>query len=332
MTEMTGKEDERGPLYAIPPPRPKRRRNFGARPPVQSRMPNRPQPPHVAIAGLVALLSTGCDLHAGLVTAYGSFDRTLTVTGPVELTIRNGAGDIRVLPGADGRVHVVGRIRAHESFVAGLTADERVKRLEANPPVEQGADGAIRLGDIADEALRNNVAIDYDVTVPAHTSVRSATGSGDQILGAVDGPVDVSAGSGDLVIGPVATSVTARTGSGDIEIQGAGRDVVARAASGDVSVTGIAGALRAQTASGDIDVDGRPNADWSVTAASGDVTIRLPQDAAFTLDATSHSGGIRVNHALDASARASRREAHGTARGGGAVVQISTASGTIRID
>lgn len=295
-------------------------------------MPNHLQARPLAVAGLVALLSTGCDLHAGLITAYGSFDRTLTVTGPVELTIRNGAGDIRVVPGPDGAVRVTARIRAHESLMAGLTAEERIKRLEANPPVEQKADGSILLGDIKDQALRNNVAIDYDVTVPARTSVRSATGSGDQTVGAVEGPVDISAGSGDLVIGPITTSVTARTGSGDIEIQGAGRDVVARAASGDVRVTGIAGALRAQTASGDIDVDGRPNADWTVTAASGDVTVRMPHDAAFTLDATSQSGGVRMNHALDASARTTRRHAYGTARGGGASVQITTASGTIAVE
>jgi DUF4097 and DUF4098 domain-containing protein YvlB len=291
---------------------------------------NRTRPVALAAAALATLVSVGCDLEAQLATVNGSFERTLQVGGPVDLTLRNGAGDIRVAPGTDRTVHVVGHIRARESMMSSLSAAERVKRLEAGPPIAQQGD-TVRIGEITDDDLRSNLRIDYEITVPANTVLHSRTGSGDQEIGAIQGPVDITAGSGDLSIGPVSAGVRIKTGSGGIELRGASGDIDMTAASGDIRATDVAGAVRIRTASGDIDVEGRPTADWSIGAASGDVSVRVPQDAAFTLAASTGSGAIRTNLPLDAESR-SRRELDGRVRGGGPQLKITTASGSIHVD
>ena len=166
--------------------------------------------PSVAAVGLVALgavLTSGCDIEARMDSVNGSFDRTVQVAGPVDLTVVNGSGDVTVTAGADGAVHVVGRIRAHDWMLSDLSASEKVKRLEAAPPITQSGN-TVRIGEIADDALRHNLRIDYDIQVPANTTVHSRTGSGDQAIGAVQGPVDVKAGSGDVQVGPVSSSGT----------------------------------------------------------------------------------------------------------------------------
>ncbi len=49
-------------------------------------------------------------IEAQPATVTGSFDRTLRVSGPTDLTITNPSGDVRVTPGADGTIHIVARV------------------------------------------------------------------------------------------------------------------------------------------------------------------------------------------------------------------------------
>jgi len=282
-----------------------------------------------ALAAAAAVLC-GCDLAAQANAVYGSFDRTLAVSSHATLTVTNGSGDIRVTPGPEGSVHVVGRIRARESFFADLSPSQRVARLESTPPiVQEGA--TIRLGDNGDPALRD-VRIDYEITVPSDTAVTTRSGSGDQWIGAVSGRVDIRAGSGDINIGPVGADVTAKTGSGDISVSGASGTVHLTTGSGDVEGRDLRGGVDIHTASGDINLDGRPTADWSAAAASGDVRVRFPSNASFTLDASTSSGSISTNHAVVADADRSRRRLAGPSGGGGPRVRLATASGSIEID
>jgi hypothetical protein len=280
---------------------------------------------------LMAALGTACDIEAQIAVATGSFDRTLHTDGPVDLSVSTGSGSVRVTPGADGSVRIVGRIRAREGIASSLSAAERIKRLEAEPPIVQTGN-VIRVGEIDDEEVRHHVSIDYDVVVPSATKVRSRTGSGDQRIGDVLGPVDASAGSGDVLVGPIGSEARLRTGSGRIELRGAAGPVTAAAGSGDIMMSGVSGGVQVRTGSGNIAIDGRPGRDWQVRAGSGDVLLKVPDDARFTIDASSGSGSIRTGHPVEVTGSVARRQLHGPVRGGGPVIDINTGSGSIRID
>lgn len=284
-----------------------------------------------ACMALATVIVGGCDLSAAGDAAQGSFDRTLQVTGPVTLHLTNGSGDVKIVPGPENTVRVVGHIRARESGLSRLSATQRVARLEAEPPIRQD-DTVIRVGEIEDRALRNNVAIDYEVTVPVRTRVDSRSGSGDQWIGAIEGPVTLAAGSGDVTVGPLAAGLAVTVGSGDVTIHGATGEVTISAGSGDVRGSRIQSRLTVKTASGSVDIDGAPQDAWTIATASGDVDLALPANAAFTLDATSASGGISVTHEMDGGHRPSRRSLSATARGGGARITVSTASGSVSVE
>ena len=48
--------------------------------------------------------------------AEKSFDRTLTVNGPVTLHVSTGSGYIHVSPGSDNQVHIVGHVKSGNSL------------------------------------------------------------------------------------------------------------------------------------------------------------------------------------------------------------------------
>jgi DUF4097 and DUF4098 domain-containing protein YvlB len=228
-------------------------------------------------------------------------------------------------------VHIVGRVRARNSPFSELDATEQIRTVESNPPIHQDGNRVL-IGEAEADTLRGGVRVDYEVTVPTRTKVRSRTGSGDQQIGDVLGPIDAGAGSGDLRVGPIGSSVTLTTGSGDIELLGARGDVAARSGSGDVRASAVNGSLRVRTASGDITLDSRPGDDWTIAAASGDVILKVPDDAAFAFDATTSSGKLRTRHELDSHRSSSRRHIEGVAHGGGPRLEVRTASGSIRIE
>src|SRR5687768_16679224 len=120
-------------------------------------------------AGLAIIVSLAfAPAAAEAQRAEGSFQRTLTVSGPVTVDVVSGSGRIDVRAGSAGRVEVSAKIQASESGGwrrTTLSPEERVRRIEATPPLEQSG-STVRIGHIADEDLRNGVSISYTVTVP----------------------------------------------------------------------------------------------------------------------------------------------------------------------
>lgn len=241
----------------------------------------------------------------------GRFERTLTVSGPVDLNVRTGSGDVDIRIGANDRVQVIGRITASRRLL-GENAVERIRQIETAPPIQQTGN-AIRIGDTNNDPRYRDVSISYELIVPASTQVISQTGSGDQRIGRVNG------------------AVRAQTGSGDIHIEGTGGGLDARTGSGDIQVNAVSGAIKAQAGSGDIQVSQIRKADVDVQTGSGDVRLSLPADAAFTLTARTGSGSIDTTHPVQVEGRRRRNRLEGVVRGGGNRVDITTGSGSIDI-
>ncbi|MBI3667119.1 MAG: DUF4097 family beta strand repeat protein [Acidobacteria bacterium] len=317
----------------------------------------------------LAMLAIAAALPLSLLAAAeGSFDRTLKVTGAVELEVKTGSGSISVHNGDAGAVQIHGRIHARSDWRGGLDAEDKVRRLETNPPIEQSGN-VIRIGRIDDEELRRNVSISYEIVTPVETRLASQTGSGSQTVEGIHGPVSAGTGSGSITINNISNEVRASTGSGDVRmdvikgrvsahtgsggIRGAGiagplqaetgsgnvrleqtasGNVEVRTGSGSVEVAGVRGSLRAHTGSGNITAQGEPTGDWRLDAGSGSVTVRLPSQAGFDLRAHTGSGRVEVGHPVTVQGTISPRRIEGKVRNGGALLDVSTGSGNIHIE
>jgi DUF4097 and DUF4098 domain-containing protein YvlB len=298
----------------------------------------------------------------------GAFDRTLKVTGAVELDVASGSGSIRVEPGAADSVRVAARLTAGSSWMAGGDVEKRIRQIEQNPPIEQQGN-IIRIGRFPDSDLVRNISISYEVTVPAATKLAASTGSGSISVGAINGPAAVKSGSGSVTVGRVGGHVEAGTGSGSIKVEGAAGleastgsgliqaasvagptkassgsgsitidqagkgDVTVSAASGSITLTGLDGAARVHSSSGSIRINGRPAGPWALHTSSGGITITVPADAAFDLDARTSSGTIDLAHpvTMEVTGKIDKRRVQGKVRGGGPLIEASCSSGDIRI-
>jgi hypothetical protein len=320
---------------------------------------------HPAISALfvISILVCASALPAAA-AAEGSFERTLQVSGPVNLEVATGSGSIQVRTGGSNQVQVTGHIKATERFG---DAESRVKRLEDNPPIQQNGN-EIRIGHVDDPELTHNISISYEIVVPVEARVRSHSGSGNQSVQGVHGPLEVDAGSGGLKISGISDRVQVATGSGNIEIGQVKGDVRAKTGSGSIQATeiaggfeaetgsgrislqqtapgsvraetgsggmelhGVHGSLEAQAGSGTIRADGSPTGAWSLRTGSGSVQLKLPADAAFDLQAHTSSGSISVDHPVTVQGSMGRKDIRGKVRGGGVPVEVQTASGNIEI-
>jgi hypothetical protein len=314
------------------------------------------------------LTGSACDIAISADGVEGVFDRQLMVSGPLELEVESGSGDIIVHTGPAGTVQIKARVRASTSpFVGfgGQSPAERVRQIEKDPPIEQMGN-RIQVGPKRWNDGWNGISINYEITVPANTRLSARSGSGDLEVGDVAGPVDTSTGSGDVRVGRVTESVKARSGSGEINVgsaasieasTGSGNvvassrgDLEARSGSGDITagqkgkgrvdvstgsgdveVTGATGPVHVRAASGDILVEGTPAAEWEVSASSGDVRLRLAGQSGFDLELRSNSGHIETSHPITVTGSQSRKELKGQVRGGGPLVHVTTSSGAILI-
>ena len=298
-------------------------------------------------------------------SAEGSFQRTLQVTGPVNVDLTTGSGSVHVRTGSSSQVEITGRIRVTNWF--GGDAEERVKRIEANPPIQQSGND-IRIGHISDRELLHNISISYDLVVPAETELHSNTGSGSQNVEGIRRQLEIESGSGSLKIFDIGDTVRAETGSGGIEIDRIHGNVRAKAGSGSISATGIAGgfeghtgsghitleqtasgsvradtgsgglelrgvrgSLEAEAGSGTISADGNPTGSWTVHSGSGNIRLRLASEAGFDLDAHTSSGSISVSQPVPVQGSMGRKELRGKVHGGGVPVEVETGSGNIEI-
>ncbi len=274
---------------------------------------------------LAALLLTAA-AHAD-----GHFERTLSAGSSPDLYVATGSGHVHVYPGSGNEIHVTAHLKAGWNMGGG-DAEERIRRIVANPPIEQSGN-TIHVGDkVSDRSLYNNISIDYDITAPRGVALNLRSGSGDLEIDNLGRYLKADTGSGSVRAHQIAGSAELHTGSGDIELQQtAPGEVKATTGSGSIRVNGFNGSLQMRTGSGDIEANGALNGEASLQSGSGSIRLHLGHEAHFNLEASTGSGSIRVP-ALGSNQPEDRHHLGGPVNGGGPSLAARTGSGDIEIN
>jgi putative adhesin len=264
--------------------------------------------------------------------AEGSFDRTLNVSGAVDLDVQTGSGHITVRAGNASTVSIHGIIHVRENWRGSKSAEQKVREIESNPPIQQTGN-VVRIGHLEDPELRRNVSIAYEITTPAESKARLNTGSGRVTIEGIRGPVNATTGSGGMNISQVAGDVRAHTGSGRIELDSVQGTVDAHTGSGSIEGSRVSGKIIADTGSGHVRLEQTVGGDIDAHTGSGGITIRTPAQAAFDLRAHTGSGHIEVQRPMTVRGTIGPRDLEAKVGGGGStIVAARTGSGTIRIE
>jgi DUF4097 and DUF4098 domain-containing protein YvlB len=257
-----------------------------------------------------------------------TFERTLTVTGPVTLDVSVHSGVIRVLRGEAGSVRIRGVVRARSAFLLWGQLSGRLARIEAHPPIAQDGN-AIGVGDVTDRWLLRGINLLVEIMTPGDTEVRALADSGDIRIQDIDGPVECETDSGQIEISNIGSEVRASSDSGAIHMEGVKGGVDARTDSGRIEAFGIAGTIDATADSGSILLSQTKVAPVCAKADSGRIRVKLADGGGYTIRARTDNGKIELP-ALTRQ-RMSRHELEGDVRGGGSVVDLETDSGGIEV-
>jgi DUF4097 and DUF4098 domain-containing protein YvlB len=167
--------------------------------------------------------------------------------------------------------------------------------------------------------------------------VSAHTGAGKVLIVAASGTVDASTGGGEIQVVRAGGVVTARNMLGPVTIGGAS-GVQCENAAGGVRVGNILGPMRISTAMGSIVASllGSRIADSLLATADGDITVAIPSNVGVTIRADNElSDTMRRITSEFSNIRARRQGTHlvaeGPVNGGGPVLQIAAAGGTIYI-
>ena len=314
--------------------------------------------PGVLLIGGVLALTPFC-----ATAADNTFDRTLSVSGPVRLELGNGSGNVEIRGSADGKVHITGKVTGGWSLFGN--SEKNIQEVVANPPIEQH-DNVVRVG--KSSSWIKNVSIDYNIEVPHDTEIDAGVASGgitvdnvrgpakissasgylhvyrvdrDTQISAASGSIDVSniggilrvsSASGDIVLADVKGDLKVNAASGSIRISRADDRVEASTASGSIEINGVKSDLKVHAISGSITVSGDPSANryWELKSVSGSVELRVPASASFLFTAESTSGNISTNIPviLEEQGKHSLRAHVGSSSGR---IEVHTVSGGIEV-
>lgn len=258
----------------------------------------------------------------------GTFERQLTVTGPVSIDVTVNSGVIRVLPGDAGSVRIRGVARARNSFFVWGDLSGRMRKIESDPPIAQDGN-SIGVGDVTNRWLLRGIKLLLEITTPPETEIRALADSGDIRIEGIDGPVECETDSGEINIAGIRSDVRVSSDSGGIHIQLVKGAVDARSDSGHIEALEIEGTIDATTDSGDIRLWQTMAAPVCAKADSGRVRVKLAKDGGYSIRARTDNGRVELPEM--SRQRLSRHDLEGEVRGGGSVVDIETDSGDIEV-
>src|SRR5215471_16563097 len=127
------------------------------------------------------------------------FEKSFDAAGFSTLAVSTMRGKIHIVPGDADRSVVGGAVTVRIGIDVPLNALELAQKIAANPPIER-AGNTVRLRPPADARERRAVTVNYEVRVPANTTVVSVSDSGETTIAGIIGPVDVRTQSGAIAL------------------------------------------------------------------------------------------------------------------------------------
>lgn len=280
-----------------------------------------------------------------LEAAPGGGEARLDVKAPhrlVEVVVSTAAGSVEAFNLAGSLSAFSGGGRMHADRIGGgvrMRTGGGEIRLGS---IEGSADCATVGGAIIAKLVRGDAFLETgagDIVVEeAGRLVRAATAGGAVRVARAGGGVVASTGGGPIEIGEARGEVNLRNAGGPVRV-GSAASVKCENATGAIRLANISGSLRASTAMGSILarlLAGRDFADSFLTTGRGDITVLIPSNLGVRVHAETETAAnarriISDFPGVSARVRGGRLVAEGDINGGGPVLRILGAGGTIFI-
>lgn len=178
----------------------------------------------------------------------------------------------------------------------------------------------------------------------ANSKVEVSTGGGNVSIGNIGGSGEVSTAGGKISVGKISGNAELSTAGGDISLNGAVGIVEVNTAGGNITLKNISGSIEANTAGGNIYADLAPaaNSKSEFNTAGGNINLIIPSNAKVNIEASVYvSKSLNKSEAekfIKSDFEPATIDLHKNSlvekfilNGGGANIEMSTASGKINI-
>jgi Putative adhesin len=254
---------------------------------------------------------------------------TFDTPAPIHVTIKLGAGDLRITAGdrsdtvaevrpsddansddvraaeqtrveyADGRLLVQApkSWKRYSPFSDGGSVDVTIELPAGSQVQGDAAMAALRCeGRMGDCRLKTSAG---DIVLGEAGAISLSTTAGDITVDRAAGNAEVTTASGDVRIGTVDGTAVIKNSNGDSWVGEAAGDVRLVGANGDIAVDRASGGVTAKTANGSVRVGEVVRGSVVLETAFGDVGVGIGDGTAAKVDASTHYGSVR--NEMDAS-------------------------------
>ncbi len=256
---------------------------------------------------------------------------SLPLDGATLVAVSCTSHTVRILEGSGSTVEAW----LHGSV--GTSSSDAIPHIQAERIGSRAAIGLRQKTPVAFGFFWSNLTLEVSVPRGFAGQVEAQTMSGDIEVADHDfAGLAISTSSGSVRAGVVsATELSMHTASGDLSARGAKAPrIELSSTSGRISFEAITGDVAARSSSGDVMLAfAAPPRRVEAGTTSGSVTLRLPSDAGFVLDARSSSGDIACRFPITLTgASGARHVMKGTVGSGAGSIIAHTSSGDIRIE
>ena len=281
------------------------------------------------------------ELHNQTIDIGGStdFSQSFTVEPGGQLTMDVDRGDAQITGGDQSTVE----IQVTREVTHGNGADASAI-LKGEHVTLQQTGNTISITAQEPEMLRSrslwglvsqpNLNAHYEITLPRTFTVRSKTSGGDIKVAGVQSSVTITTMGGRLDCQDIDGTLDGKTMGGDVQAAGCKGKVHLETMGGGITIDGFSGPnIQATTQGGSVSADfaAAPTADCELSTSGGNVTARLPADAAVTLDAHTEGGSVSSDFSVPAGHGFINESLQGPINGGGPKLKMQTMGGNIEV-
>jgi DUF4097 and DUF4098 domain-containing protein YvlB len=257
----------------------------------------------------------------------------------LDLKMEQDGDTIRIVAKTPPGERYVGEAPAKLKVPAGANLELRTSFNDVSVTGVNGAidakssNGGLAIREGSGDLKLNTSFGKIDVEAPA-AGVQATTSNGDITIKKTKGPLTLKSSFGAIRIDSAESDVNAETSNGNIQIHGAKGQVLARSSFGNIEIDGESTVVNGETSNGTISFTGSLAESENVFKTSfGHITLTLPADAQFGLDAKTSFGVIKTGFTLATTGSSSKTHLTGTVGANPkTTLKLTTSNGNIVVN
>jgi len=251
----------------------------------------------VGLVSLATLNLVGCGITSYRYSAQQEISKSFTTESNPEIVVESFNGSIDVLAGIDNRNNVKATVTKHTRGKTKEAAQDDLDNIEVSITREGNTIHVVAINTDNDSWHGRGASVELEI--PAGALLDLNTSNGQITVTGASGAVNAESSNGKIQIEGSNGPLTLHTSNGGITVKGGIGRLDLKTGNGAIDVASKLVLVDAQTSNGSIRFDGTLAAgENSFHTSNGKISVHLPSEASFRVDAQTSNGRITSDYPL----------------------------------